>query len=100
MRAIHRLTDNATSRFRFSKKAMGNLPEDQQYNVHALLEKARELIKHLAMNTVGAQNTEATANTLTMEHIVEHIVHKEQLEETNKRDHKRETGQTKQTHLD
>ena len=59
---------------------MESLPEDKRYDVHALLEKARKLIKNLANNMVGAQNTEAIANTLTMEHIVEYIVHTAQQE--------------------
>ena len=39
-------------------KLVDNLPEHKKYDVHALLEKARELIKQkLAKNTVGAQKT-------------------------------------------
>ena len=59
---------------------MDNLPEDKKDDVHQLLEKARELVKNLAKNAVGAQNTEAIANTLTTEHIVEYIVRKTQQE--------------------
>ena len=53
MRAIHRLTDNATSKLHFIKTAMGNLPQDEKYDVHALLGKARKRIKNRAKNTVG-----------------------------------------------
>ena len=45
MKALSRLADNAPRRLRFIKNAMGSLPEDKTYDVHALQEKARELIK-------------------------------------------------------
>ena len=100
MNAISRLTDKAPRRFRFIKKAMDSLPEDKKYDVHALLEKARELITNLAKNTVGAQNTKAIANTLTTEHIVEYIVHMKQQEEAEESTQKERSKQTKQAELD
>ena len=100
MNAISRLTDNAPRRFRFIKKAMDSLPEDKQYDVHALLETAREPITNLAKNTVGAQNTKAIANTLTTEHIVEYIVHMKQQEEAEESTQTKRSKQTKQAELD
>ena len=73
-KAIDRLLNNTTSRFNWIKRVMDRLPEAKKYDVDALLEKARNDVKHVAKNRVDASAAKTIANKLTVTHIVEYII--------------------------
>ena len=81
--AINKLINNTSTRFGYIKRAMDSLPEAQEYDVEALLEKARSDVEHMAKNRVDASAAKTIANKLTVTHIVEYIIHIKQQEEDN-----------------
>jgi len=60
---------------------MGSFPNDKKYDVYALLERARAEIKHISKPRVGEHIAQTIANALTVNHIVEYIVHVKQQQE-------------------
>ena len=76
--AINKLIHAASTKFGFIKRAMGNLPNDKQYDVYALLERAQAETKHISKPRVGEQTAQTIANALTVNKIVEYIVHVKQ----------------------
>ena len=74
--AINKLINNASIRFDYIEIAMNSLPEAKKYDVEALLEKARSDVEDIAKIKVDASAAKTIANKLTVEHIIEYIIHK------------------------
>ena len=81
--AINNLINNASTRFGYIERAMDSLPKAKKYDVEALLEKARSDVEDIAKIKVDASAAKTIANKLTVEHIIEYIIHIKQQEEDN-----------------
>ena len=81
--AINNLINKTSYRFEIIRRAMDSLPADKKYDVDALLEKTRSVIKENAKDRVGKSAAKTIASKVTVSHIVEYIVHIKQQEEYN-----------------
>ncbi len=72
--AINNLINKTSTKFDFIKLAMDSLPADKKYDVDALLEKTRSVIKENTKNKVGKSAAKTIASKVTVSHIVKYIV--------------------------
>ncbi|MFM7989103.1 MAG: hypothetical protein ACKPKO_58300, partial [Candidatus Fonsibacter sp.] len=96
--AIHKLINNASTRFGYIKRAMDSLPEAKKYDVDALLEKARSEVEYIAKNRVDASAAKTIANKLTVTHIVEYIVHINNKKKTTNNNKHHKNNKLRQIH--